>query len=131
MTLDMRCVRAARERTAKRDVKLARIRAHDAFDVLWRDGYMSRSDAYDWLASEFDEDEVHMAQMTIEECERVVVLVRGLLDSLHDEPEETRVDTIDEPMSASEALDAFRKSQEGREQETVDWDNWPTTGRIR
>jgi hypothetical protein len=52
-------------------VRQARVSAHAAFDLLWMKKHMSRKDAYAWLATCFDQNEVHMAHMTVEQCERV------------------------------------------------------------
>lgn len=55
----------------------ARQRAHDAFDALWRDGHMSRAEAYAALrwATGLNEKNCHMAKMSKERCERVIVAV--------------------------------------------------------
>jgi len=80
--VDLERVRRYRDGLPRRHVKLARIRAHDAFDVLWRRGYMSRPAAYAWLSREMGVDEAHMKTMGCEECERVVELVEELLRDL-------------------------------------------------
>lgn len=57
--------------------RAARIRAHNAFDPLWKTGGMSRSAAYRWLAAALGQPEVHMSELTIEECDRVIALVQA------------------------------------------------------
>lgn len=87
MALDLDRLRDYRERLdERRAVKLARIRAHEEFDKLWKRGYMSRGKAYAWLARELGRDEVHMAWMDEDECARVVELVDELLRDLHGLP---------------------------------------------
>lgn len=57
------------------DTRKARIRAHDAFDALWKPlGRKYRSVAYAWLADELgmDADDAHMAEMDAATCARVV-----------------------------------------------------------
>ena len=63
----------------------ARIRAHCVFDRLWqavegRDPIMSRPQAYTWLrkAMNLSPDEGHIANFTVEQCDRLQVLVKKL-----------------------------------------------------
>ena len=46
-------------------VRRARQEAHRSFDRLWRDGHMTRSAAYRWLASRLgvDEPQAHMGKI--------------------------------------------------------------------
>lgn len=50
---------------ASQHVRLTRMRAHEAFDRIWRSGRMSRGQAYRWLASELGvpEQDAHMGNM--------------------------------------------------------------------
>lgn len=54
----------------------ARMRAHDAFDALWKGGTMSRSEAYRWLAGELGvrNEDCHMVLFDEATCERVRAL---------------------------------------------------------
>lgn len=62
---------------ATAEVKKARIAAHDAFDRLWKGGGMKRKAAYRWLTQAMGrERQVHIGEMGIEDCRRVVELVR-------------------------------------------------------
>ena len=68
---------------ADRATKAARIRAHDVFDRLWRQGGRKqqrrrRLKAYRWLASALGvaDGAAHIGSMSVDECERVVQLVR-------------------------------------------------------
>lgn len=115
--IDFNEVRLRRERAWERSVQLARIRAHKAFDVLWRQGYMSRDQAYRWLAAEFGREEIHMAWMSIEECARVVKLVKALLSDLHVDQVQLFAEDVGAPRDAREAREAFRKLREGKEEQ--------------
>lgn len=77
-----------------RETKQARIRAHEYFDRLWKEAErmyggvdrkmvgrvrrIARTRAYEWLATQFLVEEVHIGSMTIEECERVVYFCDGV-----------------------------------------------------
>jgi len=86
-------IKAARDGAGRRIPQLARMRAHDAFDRLWRCGSMSRSEAYEWLTRQMGTArEFHMKNATVEECERVVRACEGLLEGLRspvEAPDET------------------------------------------
>lgn len=71
---------------ADRSVAYARVRAHEVFDEIWHKGYMTRREAYSWLAREFGR-EVHMKTMTSQECQRVIDLVNDLLNGLYGVPD--------------------------------------------
>lgn len=60
---------------ANQETKNARIRAHAAFDGLWKGTrLMRRAQAYSWMqeAMEMTPDEAHIGRFTKEECERLV-----------------------------------------------------------
>lgn len=54
----------------------ARMKAHKAFDRLWQDGSMSRSQAYKWLARSMgiSRERCHMIMFTEGDCAEVVRL---------------------------------------------------------
>ncbi len=55
--------------------RAARIRAHEAFDPIWKGGTMSRGAAYRWLTQAMGAARhVHIGELGAEDCERVVVL---------------------------------------------------------
>lgn len=68
----------------RRSVAWSRVRAHEVFDRLWRDGWMQRSQAYAWLAARFGKDEIHIAWLGIEDCERVVRYVNEWFEEEED-----------------------------------------------
>jgi len=53
--------------------KRARQLAHRDFDLLWKFGHMTRSEAYAWLAAamEVRQCEAHMLHFNQEQCETV------------------------------------------------------------
>jgi len=59
---------------ADRATKLARIRAHDAFDQLWRGGGMTRKQAYAWLRRTLglSKHEAHIGRFDVATCERLI-----------------------------------------------------------
>jgi ssDNA-binding Zn-finger/Zn-ribbon topoisomerase 1 len=63
-------------RPADKVTKGARMRAHEAFDQLWKGDspLMTRAQAYSWLESYFDleEGEGHIGRFTREQCEALV-----------------------------------------------------------
>lgn len=72
---------------ANKETKEARIRAHAAFDPLWKgDGaLLDRTAAYKWLAKELgiDARECHIGNFDIAQCERVIsaMAIWGLGDA--------------------------------------------------
>lgn len=71
---------------ANAETRARRHEAHLIFDKLWkRDGFMTRGAAYRWLAEAFGAEEVHMGNMSLEECDKVIRLARGKLAELSNE----------------------------------------------
>ncbi len=71
---------------ADKETKKARIRAHDAFDQLWKDKHMSRGEAYVWMQEAMDMTpaEAHIGNFTIEQCDELEVLVDAYLEEKDD-----------------------------------------------
>lgn len=59
---------------ANRDTRAWRVRAHDAFDPLWKRGRVSRSDAYKMLADKLriSPARTHISWLDVEGCKEVV-----------------------------------------------------------
>ena len=59
---------------ADRETKAWRIKAHAAFDPLWKSGNMTRPDAYKWLAGELgiSVEDCHIGHFDIRQCKRVI-----------------------------------------------------------
>ena len=62
---------------ATKPMRLARKRAHNAFDRIWLSGEMARPDAYGWLAAELNihRDDCHIALFCEDRCAEVIALV--------------------------------------------------------
>jgi len=50
------------------------MRAHEAFDPIWKSGRMKRKEAYSWLSSALciDVNDCHIGMFNEEACEQVV-----------------------------------------------------------
>jgi hypothetical protein len=67
-------------RLANAELRQWKVVAHAAFDSIWRDGAMSRSQAYDWLSKRLgiSPEETHIGQFDVVTCQRVVNLCKQL-----------------------------------------------------
>jgi hypothetical protein len=70
---------------ADQPTRNARVRAHEAFDKLWRGGNISRVTAYQWLRKTMGmtPDEAHIGRFNVEQCERVVTEAPRYLEHLN------------------------------------------------
>ena len=50
----------------------ARVQAHESFDHLWKSGMLKRSNAYRKLAQFLGIKEAHIANLDIEQCQKVI-----------------------------------------------------------
>lgn len=59
---------------ADKETRLARIAAHAAFDPIWKDGWLTRYQAYGFLRRQLglERDDCHMAMFDRQQCARVV-----------------------------------------------------------
>lgn len=65
-----------------RETHFNRINAHNVFDKLWKEGYMTRGNAYQWLQQRMGmQEQPHMAEMSASQCAKVMSLVNGYLSS--------------------------------------------------
>lgn len=62
---------------ANKETKEWRIKAHAAFDQLWKTGGMKRKAAYRWMrdAMELSADEAHIGRFDIAACRKLITLV--------------------------------------------------------
>jgi hypothetical protein len=62
-------------------LRAARRRAHERFDVIWRHGYLTRTEAYAWLAVQMGlpEGDCHMGALSQAECAKVEALAVAYL----------------------------------------------------
>lgn len=65
-------------RLANRTLRAWKKNAHTLFDPLWKQGAMSRREAYSWLAVEMDlpEEVCHIGMFDVEQCKEVVRVVK-------------------------------------------------------
>lgn len=67
---------------ANRELRKARIEAHEAFDLLWKSRGMTRSRAYEWLqcVMSVNAEDAHIAKLTVEQCRLLleVLIAAGL-----------------------------------------------------
>lgn len=65
---------------ANKQLRLARVQAHAAFDPLWKKGSWPRPKAYRWLADRLGiaPDACHIAHFDLNQCRRTVDVVRTL-----------------------------------------------------
>lgn len=63
-------------RLANKHLRASKINAHNAFDRIWKDCYMTRTEAYEWLSDELgiDEEYTHIGMFSIKTCQKVVEL---------------------------------------------------------
>lgn len=61
-------------RLANADLRMAKKRAHAAFDPRWKSGELKRAAAYRWLAEKLgiDRKDCHIGMMDVDMCLRVV-----------------------------------------------------------
>jgi hypothetical protein len=61
---------------ANAELRKAKSAAHRAFDELWRDGWMSRTAAYKWLAEALNitHDKCHIGLFDVETCDKTISL---------------------------------------------------------
>lgn len=57
-------------RLANAELRKAKSLAHEAFDPLWQDGYMSRKQAYAWLSYQLaiDTKDCHIGEFDVVRC---------------------------------------------------------------
>lgn len=63
---------------ANPEVRAARTRAHKAFDPLWREGAMTRSEAYSWLAAHLGiaKEDCHISWFDVDTCNAVTKICK-------------------------------------------------------
>lgn len=63
----------------------ARKRAHEYFDIIWKEGFMTRSQAYAWLAKslKISRNKAHMKKMDYKMAKRVIKLCRNFKTLKH------------------------------------------------
>lgn len=61
-------------RLANEELRIAKTRAHAAFDPIWKSRQMKRGSAYKWLAGELGihPNDCHIGMFSIETCNQVI-----------------------------------------------------------
>ena len=74
-------------RLANAELRAMKSKAHKAFDPLWKEGYMSRREAYTWLSEVLDisSDECHIGMFDVPRCEEVIDLCEEKYCNLDEE----------------------------------------------
>lgn len=69
---------------ADRDTRKARMRAHEAFDRLWKTEKMTRTRAYIWLANMLDveRDKCHIGLFDVTMCKKLIQTVKNCYPEL-------------------------------------------------
>lgn len=69
---------------AAAELRIARKRAHDLFDRLWQGRFMTRNQAYSWLAETLgvDKHDAHIGQATLEQCRLITQAAAAQLNHL-------------------------------------------------
>lgn len=62
---------------ANKPLREARVKAHTAFDLLWKSGKIKRSSAYEWMMEtmRLNSANAHIGSFTVEQCEKLVELL--------------------------------------------------------
>lgn len=60
-------------RLANGELRKAKNEAHKAFDIIWSQNYMTRTEAYEWLSDELDIDPeyCHIGMFNVATCKKV------------------------------------------------------------
>lgn len=74
-------------RLADPQLRLAKKRAHAAFDPIWTNKHMTRTAAYDWLSKVMGLPvaETHIGMFDLPECRKVIEASRQYFSKLHGE----------------------------------------------
>jgi hypothetical protein len=64
---------------------VARVKAHKAFDTLWKSRHMTRDEAYTWLANRMNRPKLrtHISYFGTGQCMAVIVFVNEYWENKH------------------------------------------------
>lgn len=68
--------RASRVESDRERARQHKHRAHRIFDLLWKEGHMTRSQAYNWLKTIFPDGIEHITEMDEADAEKLIRAVR-------------------------------------------------------
>lgn len=65
---------------ADKELRVLRVKAHKAFDPMWKKTSMSRNNAYRWLSKKMRvcRTKCHISMFNVEQCNQVINLCKGL-----------------------------------------------------
>ncbi|MCD7764851.1 MAG: DUF3268 family zinc-finger domain-containing protein [Lachnospiraceae bacterium] len=68
---------------ANSDLRHARIEAHRALDAIWKEGYMTRKEAYIWIGNKMNlgRKEMHIGQFSYYRCQEVINCCSELMEN--------------------------------------------------
>ena len=68
-------------RLANAELRRYKQKAHDVFDLIWKDNHKNRTEAYAWLSQELgvDIDFTHMGMFDVDQCKKVIELSTSFL----------------------------------------------------
>lgn len=66
---------------ANENTRQARIAAHEWFDLLWKDGQLTRREAYRFLAQYLGVNEVHIGESDIATCTLIIGFAKTYLET--------------------------------------------------
>lgn len=63
----------------------ARIRAHRVFDQVWKNRYLKRREAYQWMRKQMglSHSQAHISKFNIPKCDQLITLVYKEWPELH------------------------------------------------
>lgn len=64
---------------AKQSLRVMRIRAHEAFDKIWKEGFLTRDEAYKFLADKLELREVHIGMSNEFQCKKIIDISRDYI----------------------------------------------------
>ena len=69
-------------RLANKNLREWKIRAHNAFDPIWKDKKMKRNEAYKWLSEQLGipEEYTHIGMMSVNSCKKIVSICKQYMD---------------------------------------------------
>lgn len=84
-------------RLANKELREWKSNAHFWFDKIWKEGYMSRSEAYLWLSqkSNLPAEYTHIGMFGVETCQKVVQFSQDLLDVLKGRQVDVLIETLE------------------------------------
>lgn len=70
---------------ANRELRQKRIQAHRIFDEIWRQGILTKPEAYHWIADKFclNDRQAHIGQFSNYMCDQLILEAKRVLENNH------------------------------------------------